>query len=126
MAVIEELSEACRARDVDRTLRCFVESPDTILLGSGEGERADGVDELRALLNGLLSQFALWWTWDRRDLRASGDVAWAMLEGAYHARGDVGDEFGGAYRLCAVLLRQGTDWRIATFHGSEPGQPPPE
>jgi uncharacterized protein (TIGR02246 family) len=119
-ALIERLSAACEQRDVERALACFITREDVVLVGSGVAERADGRTQLRALLDGLLAQFSLRWTWDRCEVWSRDSLAWAMLEGAFHARGDRDENVSGPYRLCAVLEHDSDTWRIALFHGSEP------
>jgi len=120
LAVLDELGAACQERNVERALACFSSSADVVLVGSGVGERADGHEQLRALVAGLLTQFAILWTWDRREVWATDSFAWAMLEGSFHAHGDI-DELSGAYRLCVVLERDtAATWRLVLFHGSEP------
>lgn len=95
-------------------------TPDALLVGSEPGEVARGREAIGALLGGIHAKnIAVWW--DLPELDCGGDERRAWFFGEGHvvlARDGETDRL--PYRLAAVLVAEGTDWRWELFHGSEP------
>ncbi|HEX4690124.1 MAG TPA: nuclear transport factor 2 family protein [Solirubrobacteraceae bacterium] len=121
-AAIGALIAGLRARDLEAALSVF--EPDGALFGSESTERAVGLAELRALLEGILSgPWTIGWEWEDGAIVAGrdGDVAWFAAPCV--ARLVSGDgERTLPYRLSGVLRRGADDgtWRFALFNGAEP------
>jgi ketosteroid isomerase-like protein len=113
---------ALRARDLDPAVAAF--EPDAVLFGSESTERAVGADELRALLEAILSgPWTIGWEWEDGAIVASraGDVVWFVAPCVARLVSDDGERIL-PYRLSGVLRRggDGEAWRFALFNGAEP------
>ena len=93
---------------------------DALLVGSETGEIARGRDAIGALFAGIhAGNYAVWW--DFPLLESGGDERRVWFFGEGHvvlARETGSDRL--PYRLSAVLVPEGDDWRWELFHGSEP------
>jgi uncharacterized protein (TIGR02246 family) len=116
-ALLRSLVDALRARDVDAALDLFAE--DAVLLGSDSGERAEGHDELRALLGRFFEQPATTgWEWERLAADRASGVLWFLVEGDAVLQGDV--EQRRPYRISGVVVPRDGRAVLVQFHGSEP------
>lgn len=118
LALLEEHDAASLAGDGARIRGLFSSRPDTLLVGSARGERAESGD----LDEFFAHEPPAEWRWNERRVRVLGDVAWLYAEGK---GGTV--PFGSGlvldYRFTAVLRREPEGWRIVHFHGAEPALP---
>jgi ketosteroid isomerase-like protein len=91
-----------------------------ILVGSDDGEVAEGRNQLEALFHRVFSwPITVSWEWRYVRAESSGDIAW------FFAEGDVVENRDGArkrkpYRLSGVLRRQKDRWIWLQWNGSEP------
>lgn len=94
--------------------------PDALFVGSAVGEITRGRDAIAALFAGIHARDYMIW-WDLPQLDSGGDArrVWFFCEG--HV---VVERASGSnrlpYRLAAVLVSEGGDWRWELFNGSEP------
>ncbi|HEV2532370.1 nuclear transport factor 2 family protein [Phenylobacterium sp.] len=98
----------------------FVDSPDTLLVGSLANDRARGRAELEAHFRGYFERpDTLSFAWREVDVAVRGAVAWLHAEGEVIVHGEGGDKRG-PYRLTAVLELHAGKWLWRLFHGSQP------
>jgi uncharacterized protein (TIGR02246 family) len=115
--LLRSLVDALRARDVDAALELFAE--DAVLLGSDSGERAEGHDELLALLGRFFEQpVTMGGEWERFAADRAGDVLWFLVEGDAVLQGEV--EQRRPYRISGVVVPRDGRPVLVQFHGSEP------
>src|SRR5580704_11059572 len=78
-AVLARLSALVSGQDL-RVLSEFV--PDALLVGSEDGEIAEGKDELKSLFQRIFAQpIQISWEWQRLRASSTGNVAWFFAEG---------------------------------------------
>jgi len=94
--------------------------PDALLVGSEADEIARGREAIAALFAGIHARDYVVW-WDFSQLESGGDArrVWLFAEGhVVLERASGSDRL--PYRLSAVLVAKGDEWRWELFHGSEP------
>jgi ketosteroid isomerase-like protein len=118
--ILGELSEAVKARDVDRTVAMFED--DAVLAGTAV--TSVGAPAIRAYLEVIASHPArLSWTWDLDALVAGrdGSTIWflAPCEAVFDPDDSAHPQERTPMRMSGVL-REGPDgtWRWSQFHGS--------
>ena len=115
--VLRALVAGLRARDADEVLRRFAD--DGVLLGSGEGERADGREQIAALLAHLLAlPQTLGWEWGPVVAGEQGGVVWFLTTGELVLLGHGEQRL--PYRLSGVVVERGGRPVLAQLHGSRP------
>lgn len=120
MRILEDVSDSCASRDVQRALGLFAADADIVLLGSEEGEKAIGLGELENFFRRLFSRptaYSFEWRWHAVSME--GSVAWAVAEGLVHAR-TADQHVSSPYRSTTVLVKRGDKWLMTHLHGSEP------
>ena len=118
-AFLDRLSALMQARD-PAIIEQFTDDDATLLIGSEPGEIARGRTAITALFAAIFaSQNAVHWEWDIIEAARQGDIVWFFAEGSAVLVGSE-ETVWRAYRLSGVLARNGGDWRLAQFHGSEP------
>lgn len=118
-AFLDRLSALMQARD-PLIIEQFTDDDATLLIGSEPGEIARGRTAIAALFAAIFtSPSAVHWEWDIIEAARQGDIAWFFAEGSAVLVGSEETTWR-AYRLSGVLARNGGDWRLAQFHGSEP------
>jgi len=96
----------------------FVDAADTLLIGAGPGERAQGLAEIEAHYERLFAQpEAFSFIWREVDVAVRADVAWIHAEGQLICKSETGEERR-PYRLAGVLEPHGGDWKWRLFQGS--------
>ena len=98
----------------------FVDSADTLLVGSARQDQARGRAQLEAhFRNDFERPESFSFAWREVDVAVRGPVAWLHAEGELVAHGDEGDRRE-PYRLTGVLELHGGKWLWRLFHGSQP------
>lgn len=122
-AVLARFDAAMAARDAAAITELFSTDADVTLVGSEEGERFVGREQVRRLFTRIASQYdQLHWTWQWSAISARADVAWLAAEATVHAQ--IGAQrFDIPYRLSAVFERRDGRWWWQQYHGSEPARP---
>jgi ketosteroid isomerase-like protein len=114
------LNQLLTARDPSIVAE-FVDSPDTLLVGSLAGDTARGRAELEAHFRSYFEKpETISFAWREVDVAVRGAVAWLHAEGEVVVHGEGGDRRG-PYRLTGVLELHGGKWLWRLFHGSQPG-----
>ena len=98
----------------------FVDTPDTLLVGSAKVDQARGRHEIA---EHFASYFArpetLSFAWREVEVAVRGAVAWLHAEGEVVIHGDEADRRE-PYRLTGVLELHHGKWLWRLFHGSQP------
>jgi ketosteroid isomerase-like protein len=98
----------------------FVDSPDTLLVGSHAAEQARGRAGVEAHFRRHFERpETITFAWREVDVAVRGAVAWLHAEGEVVLHGDDGDRRE-PYRLSGVLEQRGGKWLWRLFHGSQP------
>jgi len=118
---IDRFSALLTARDT--AIVDEIWSPGFRLVGSEPGETADSREALAHLFGKLFARPVRYgFDFATFAVDGNGDTAWLFAEGDLTATGaDTTDRF--PYRLTAVFVRSGDDWRWRLFSGSEPAKP---
>lgn len=95
-------------------------TPDALLVGSEPGEIARGRAAIGTLLAGIHAKnYAVWWDFPQLDSGGDERRVWFFGEGHVVLHRETGSDRL-PYRVAAVLVTDGGDWRWELFHGSEP------
>jgi uncharacterized protein (TIGR02246 family) len=121
--VLARFDAALAARDATALTGLFAPDADIVLIGSEEGERFVGPDQVRQLFARITGQYdRLAWSWGWTSISARGDVAWLSAESVVQAQ--IGAQrFAIPYRLSAVFEKRDGRWWWMQYHGSEPARP---
>jgi SnoaL-like domain len=104
---------ATDTRDLAAFAALWAVDPTITMWGSDLGERAVGIDEVRALGEAVMtSADELRFVWEDVDVYERGYVAWVNASGTLNGETP--------YRATAVLVRTPIGWRFHTFNGSIP------
>jgi hypothetical protein len=125
----EELETAVRAAFASRATYtdALSERPDTFNLGSG-GERARGGSTIKRIFGRLRAQIRMHdgarivagSFWDPAQATAPW-IGWAAVNIDYTARSRAATDVTQTFRVLAILLRDGTDWKIVQTQWSNGG-----
>ena len=113
-----EYAEAISAKDLDGCMDAFAAGPETIMLGTGPGERWVGMEEIADAHQHFLASFdseSSKRTWSLGSMQ--GDVAWfaAMFEVAQYLANVKNEYF---LNMSGVMVKQDGEWKIAQIHFS--------
>ena len=98
----------------------FVDSPDSLLVGSQVNEQARGREGAAGHFQALFARpETISFSWREVDVSVRGAVAWLHAEGEVVIHGDEGDRRE-PYRLTGVLEQHAGKWLWRLFHGSQP------
>ena len=120
MAVLNQLIEAYKEKDLDGALELYAPDPDVVTIGTGIDEKRIGLAERKAQLKRDFAQVEdisvqLGW----HSVSAAGSVAWVVSDVV--ARGKVsGQETRTPMRSTFVLEQRGSKWLIVHSHNSLP------
>jgi uncharacterized protein (TIGR02246 family) len=121
-ALLEILGSFCSAfaaRNADGVMRLFAPDADVVMVTSEES-LLRGPDEIWAFLQRYVRGRATYlWTWNRRDVSASGAVGWLLAEGTETVAAD-GREEEHPYRMSVVCEKRDGRWLLVQIHGSSP------
>ncbi len=120
ITMLDKHDQALNQHDLEAVMRLYVSSPKTVVIGTGPGERYEGLQEIRNAYTeffkdfdkGTLKRDCLW-----KDGASIGNAAWVA--------GDckMSDSFAGKRReyemnVSATLERQNGQWKFAMLHFS--------
>lgn len=119
-AVIDALTAAYKARNVQNLLACFSPDPDVVLYGTGVDEKRTGQAQIRFQAERDWSQTeSAELSFASCALSAAGNVAWAAVEGAFDLRAG-GEAMKFPVRASLVFEKRGGRWLIMHAHFSSP------
>lgn len=119
--LLAELSAAFHGRHVGRLLALFADHPQVTYAGSEQGERATGTPALASLLTRLLArEQAYAFEFPHPSWLPAGEAIGVLADGTGTGTSRDGAVETFAYRLCGILLPDGTGWRWLLLSGSEP------
>ena len=119
-AVIDQLANAYKTRNLKDLMACFAPDPDVVLYGTGADEKRVGPDQIRAQAERDWSQTeSIAITFTSRSISAAGLVAWAALDGAFEIRAS-GQQMTLPTRVSFVLEKRDGKWLIVHSHFSTP------
>jgi len=112
--------KALSEHDVDAILATWVDADDSVLLGSGPGERFVGTAEIREAYENIVQDFdpytmqsvCGWYV-----IGSEGDIAWALAECDFSDAKD-GTERAFPLNISAVLTKQDEAWKFRALHFS--------
>jgi len=117
---LERLSSAIYGQQLQAVLALFAPGPDTLLISSEAGEVARGPYELQALFERMFARAVRYsYRWEVTVISLYGDVATIYASGVIVTTSEAGLHEH-PYRMTGVLLRSGSEWLWAHYHGSEP------
>lgn len=116
--LLQQHEKAFREKDLEGVMELYAPGPDTVLLGTGPGERWMGKEEIAEAYAHFFEDFdrsahtLTWWS-----VGSHGDVAWltAMVRYTYYLK-NFETEFG--LNLSAVFKKIDGSWRFVAVHFS--------
>lgn len=120
LAVFESYCSEYSNRSVEGVLALFEQSPELLVIGSGDDEVRFGVEALREQVERDFSQAeAISVSTDWRHACVYGDFAWLAVVGRIHATVE-GETLTMRGRFSGALRRQGGIWRFTMLHFAVP------
>lgn len=121
VAVLNKLSDAYAARDVNSVLALFVPDPDVVMIGTGADEKRVGLDQIKVQAERDWTQTEAtsltWGSWQM--VGSAGSVAWVAGDATFKVKTG-GQNITLSGRMTAVLEKRGSTWLIAQAHFSMP------
>ena len=123
--MIERHDRALGEKNMTALMETFAPGPNTVVLGTGPGERWVGPDEIRAAYTEIFKEFdagtlKVTKTWGHGDV--DGNVAWVAAQAqCVEFLKNVKREY--ALNVTATLVKRDGRWLIATLHMSNPTAP---
>ena len=120
LAVLDELNEAYKQRNLERLLALFAPDSDMVFYGTGADEKRVGLTEMKTQAERDWSQSdSFFFDWGWSSVSAAGSVAWVAVDAIAHAK-MAGQEIDLPLRVTAVLEHRGAQWLFVQLHGSLP------
>ena len=120
MTILQDVNDALASKQVEQVLGLFAPDADVFILGSEEGEKAIGHQELEDFFKRIFSRFtAFSFEWKWHFVSIEGSVAWVVTEGLVHTK-TLDQDISSPYRSTMVLVKRGDKWLIMHVHGSSP------
>jgi len=118
--VVNDLLAAYSARDIDAAMGAFSHRDDVMVYGTGADEKRVGRAQIQAQFQRDWAQSdAVEITVDWMHVSGSGNIAWAAIDGAVHAKAEDG-EMTIPVRITMVLEKEKGSWKIVQGHFSMP------
>lgn len=118
--LLEEYSQAYHDKDIERILKLFVDSEELVVIGTGDDEWVNGINELKSGFERDMDQAdSINVKFRDISISSSGNVAW--ISGHMNMEATVGGQ--DIYlpgRLTAVVLNKNEKWLFANLHYSLP------
>lgn len=126
-AVLESHDRALGEKNLDALMETFAPASNTVVLGTGPGERWVGTQEIRAAYTEMFKDYdpgTMSVTCDWKTGKSDGATAW--LAATCRAK----DSLKGRAReyplnVSAAMVKQDGRWRFTMLHMSNPTSPPP-
>ncbi|RYY65157.1 MAG: SgcJ/EcaC family oxidoreductase [Chitinophagaceae bacterium] len=118
-ATLRAWNNALQAKNLDKALAIFDDSPQTLMVGSAPGEIFQGKEAIRKVLSAFLNYSEVVLNLSRARIDGNGNTAWVFVEGTIRVAGggSVAEE---PYRVSIVLVRRDGTWKWRLFHGDVP------
>jgi uncharacterized protein (TIGR02246 family) len=121
LEILERFCSGFAARDAEGVMQLFAPDADIVMVTSEES-LLRGPDEVDAFLHRYARGTTTYsWTWDRRDVSATGPVGWLLAEGTETTAAE-GREEKHPYRMSVVCEKRNGRWFLVQIHGSSPHQ----
>jgi uncharacterized protein (TIGR02246 family) len=119
-AVVQQLADTYKARDLDGILATLAADDDTVMYGTGADEKRIGLSEIRAQIERDWAQSeSTEFVFDWMSVSAAGPVAWAAADVTINVEAG-GQEFALPARTTFVLEKRDGKWLIVQSHLSMP------
>lgn len=119
--VLERFRTVVANKDFHGATMLFADDPDILLLGSGPGEIARELSELKGFVEQIFSQQAvLIFDWKTCLVSQVGSMAWVYLDATFYWKGENIDQTPRPYRITGVLEKRDGKWLFVQWHGSQP------
>jgi uncharacterized protein (TIGR02246 family) len=119
-AVLGELAEAYRVRDLQRALACFAPDADVVMYGTGADEKRVGRNEIRAQVERDWEQTeSTELTYEWVSVSGGDGVAWAAVDATFRIRAG-GEAMVLPARITVVFEKREGKWLIVQGHFSLP------
>ncbi|MBK6316899.1 MAG: DUF3225 domain-containing protein [Blastocatellia bacterium] len=123
--VVDRHDKALSEKNLTALMETFVAGPNTVVLGTGPGERWVGPDEIRAAYTEMFKNYdagTLQVTTTWKTGAAEGNVAWiaAQAQCVEYLKNEK-REYG--LNVTATLVKRGAKWQIVSLHMSNPTGP---
>ena len=126
-AVLEKHDKALGEKNIDAVLETFAPAPNTVVLGTGPGERWVGTQEIKAAYTEMFKDYdpgSMKVDCEWKTGNSDGTMAW--LAATCVAK----DSLKGKAReyplnVSAAMVKQDGKWRFTMLHMSNPTAPPP-
>ena len=115
------LNEMCATKDVQKMMSLFDDSEDIIVVGSDSGEVFIGKKQVQSFMSFLCKMpFVFSFDLNMVSINHNKNTAWVFVDGKMvHTKGNI-ITARIPYRITAVMVKRGSDWKWKIFSGSIP------
>jgi ketosteroid isomerase-like protein len=117
----EKMNEMLATKDLQKVMNIFDDAEDIMVIGSDSGEVYIGKNRVQSFLKIIVSMpFVFSFEMDSLSINHSKNIAWFFGDGKMvHTRPN-GKVSKVPYRITAVMVQKGNDWKWKVFSGSIP------
>ncbi len=118
---LDRMNEVLATKDLDSIMTAYDASDDIAVIGSDSGEVFIGRERVRRFMGMIVAMpFLFSFGIDDPVISCEGSIAWVFVDGnMVHTRPD-GKVTKVPYRITAVMVKRGIDWKWKMFSGSIP------
>ena len=118
---LNRLNEMCATKDVQKMMSLFDDSDEIIVVGSDSGEVFIGKKQVQSFMSFLCKMpFVFSFDMNMVSINHNKNTAWVFVNGKMlHTKGSV-ITAKIPYRITAVMVKKGSDWKWKVFSGSIP------
>ncbi len=115
------MNEVLATKDLETVMTMYDDTEDIIVIGSDSGEVFVGRDRVKLFMKMIVSMpFVFSFEMDRPVITQRQNIAWMFSDGnMVHTRSN-GKVSKVPYRITAVLIKKGNEWKWKMFSGSIP------
>jgi hypothetical protein len=119
---LDDMNKMLATKDLQKVMSVFDDGDDIMLIGSDSGEVKIGRKKVERFLKWILSQsFVFYFDMDIKSVNSSNNIGWFFGEGKMVFLGTDGKAVNSTpYRISAVMVKRGEEWKWKFFSGSIP------
>jgi ketosteroid isomerase-like protein len=115
------LNEVLATKDLNVVMSIYDTTDDIVVVGSDSGEVFVGRERVRAFMKIIVSMpFVFSFDMDQVFINNSRDIAWVFVDGKMVHTRSSGKVSKIPYRITAVMVKRGDEWKWKVFSGSIP------
>ncbi|MCX6174621.1 MAG: nuclear transport factor 2 family protein [Ignavibacteriales bacterium] len=118
---LNRMNEVLATKDLQTVMTVYDNSDDIMVVGSDSGEVFIGRERVQEFMKVIVSMpFVFSFDMDQVIINHSENIAWVFVESKMVHTGSNGKVSKVPYRITAVMIKRGNEWKWKVFSGSIP------